>query len=368
MKVLVTLLSVGFAGTERHAIELTNTLARHCDVALLLRRRPSEVHRQAQYDALRSAIAPDIRLFLASRAAPVIGLWNALLRFRPDVVHAHHERSARIASRYALNVPVLATVHVHFRARDFMRCDGVICLTEAEAHTIPSSYPGERFVIGNWVSPHALPSDATRRRLRAELGVAADDYVVGSVGRLQPVKGIDGLIAAFARASLPRSRLVVVGEGPDRADLERMARALNVGDRVVFTGFRSDVRDVYTLFDVFVLNSADEPYGLVILEAASAGVPVIATATFGACAIAETLPLTLVPLGAEAALVSALHDQWVNRGRPPPGALTGFAIEDRLPDLLAAYARISAPRSIRHGAADRPIASAARSMDPANHE
>jgi glycosyltransferase involved in cell wall biosynthesis len=363
MKVLVTLLSVGFAGTERHAIELANALARHCDVALLLRRRPREAHRQAQYDALRHAIAPGIRIFQASRAAPVIGLWNALLRFRPDVIHAHHERSARIASRYALNVPVIATVHVHFRARDFMRCDGVICLTEAEAQAIPPSYPGERFVIGNWVDPHPPPSDATRCRLRAELGLAADDYVVGSVGRLQPVKGIDGLIAAFAGASLPRSRLVIVGEGPDRADLERMAQALHVGDRVVFAGFRSDVRDLYALFDVFVLNSADEPYGLVILEAASAGVPVITTRTFGASAIAETLPLTLVPVGAEAELVSALREAWANRGRAASGVLAGFAIEDRLRDLLAAYARC-----IRHSNADRPIASAARSLDPANQE
>jgi glycosyltransferase involved in cell wall biosynthesis len=363
MKVLVTLLSVGFAGTERHAIELANALARHCDVALLLRRRPSEAHRQAPYDALRSTIAPGIRIFLASRAAPVIGLWNALLRFRPDVIHAHHERSARIASRYALNVPVLATVHVHFRARDFMRCDGVICLTEAEAQAIPLSYPGKRFVIGNWVAPHAPPSDRTLRQLRAELGLAAEDYVVGSVARLQPVKGIAGLIAAFASANLPRSRLLIVGEGPDRAQLERQAQALHIGDRIVFTGFRSDVRDLYALFDVFVLNSADEPYGLVILEAASAGVPVIATATFGPSVIAETLPLTLVPVGAEAELISALHNAWINRGRRVSGEITGFAMDDRLPDLLAAYARC-----IRHGAADRPIASAARSMDPANQE
>jgi len=312
-----------------------------------------------------AAVAPQVRIFMASRAAPVLGLWNALFRFRPDLIHAHHERSARIASRYALKIPVLATVHVHFRPRDFMRCESLVCLTTAEAQRIPPEYNGARFVIGNWVSPHDPPSDATRSRLRAELGLTRADYLVGSVARLEPVKGMAGLIKAFAAANLPQSRLVIAGEGSERPALERLAKQLNLGDRVVFAGFRPDIRDLYSLFDLFVLNSLDEPYGLAILEAAAAGVKVIATRTMGAAAIAEKLPVSLIQVDSETALVSALRDAWSQRGRPASNTIAGFAIEDRLPDLLAAYARIGAHAGMRND--DRHGIPAAAETDLVDH-
>jgi glycosyltransferase involved in cell wall biosynthesis len=342
MRVLVALLSVGFAGTERHALELANALSNHCDVALLLRRRPREAHRQAAYDALLDSIAPGMRVFFASRALPVLGLWHALLRFRPDLIHAHHERAARIASRYAFGVPVLATVHMHFRARDFMRCQGLICLTDAEARAVPRDFTGARFVIGNWVVPQPLPSAQTWQSLRDSIGIRPDEYVIGTVARLEPAKGLDGLIAAFHAVALPQSRLVIVGQGSQRAALAALVQRLGLGSRVVFTGFRADARALYATFDLFVLNSNDEPYGLAILEAAAAGVPVVATATVGATAIAEHLPLRLVPVGSQPALAQAMRDAWSRRQRPAMPDLRAFSIDRRVAEILAAYRQVAA--------------------------
>jgi glycosyltransferase involved in cell wall biosynthesis len=347
MRVLIALLSVGFAGTERHALELANALSRHCDVALLLRKRPREAHRQAAYDALLGSIGPGLRVFFASRAMPALGLWHALLRFRPDLIHAHHERAARIVSRCAFGVPVLATIHMHFRARDFMRCQGLICLTATQAGALPHDYAGARFVIGNWVIPQPLPSPPARQSLRDSVGVRPDEYVIGTVARLEPVKGLDRLIVAFHAAALPHSRLVIVGQGSQQATLAALAQRLGLGSRVVFTGFRADVRVLYPTFDLFVLNSQDEPYGLAILEAAAAGVPVIATDTVGATAIAEHLPLRLVPVGSQPALVQAMQDAWSRRQPPATADLRAFSIEQRVAAILAAYRQMApaaAPR------------------------
>lgn len=339
MRVLLVQLSATFAGTERHAVELANALSDEHAVALLLRARPSEPHRWPAYDAMRGSVGGRVRVFTASRAMPVLGLWQALLAFRPEVIHAHHERSARIAAGYAPGVPVLATIHMHWRARDFGRCDGVVCLTAAAASEVPSSYTGLRFVIGNWVLPHPSPAAPALAALRAELGLRPDDAVVGTVARLEPVKGISPLLAAFHDLALPHARLVVVGEGSERVALQAQAAALGLGGQVVFTGFRADVRDLYAVFDLFVLNSSDEPYGLVILEAAAAGVPVIASATSGARAIAATLPLDLVPVGDRAALAAAMRRAITGPGGRGP-ACTGFAIGDRLPQIADAYRRL----------------------------
>ena len=341
LRILVVQLSAGFAGTERHAAELANGLAAHAEVAMLLRARPREARRQAEYAALRAAVGPEVPVFLSSRAAPCLGLWRALRRFRPDLIHAHHERSARVAALCAgrLGVPVVATVHVHYRARDFARCDALIVLTEAERARVRAAFAREVALIENWVVPRPRPDPARLAALRRELGIAAGDFVVGSVGRLAPVKRVGGLVAAFAQAGLERSRLIVVGDGGERPALEADIARRVLGDRVRLAGFRADARDFYALFDVLVLNSADEPYGLVILEAAASGVAVVTTATDGARAIAARLPITLVPTERPEALVQALRAAHAARdaARPP---FAGFGFEDRLPALLALYRRV----------------------------
>ena len=350
VRVLILQLSAGFAGTERHAAELANGLAPHADVAVLLRARPREADRQAEYTALRAAVAPGIPVFLCSRAAPCIGLWRAVRRFRPDLIHAHHERSARVATSCAnppgFGVPVVATVHVHYRARDFGRCRALVVLNEAERVGVQAVFPREVALIENWVMPHPRPDAARLAALRRALGIAPGDFVVGCVGRLAPVKRVDGVIAAFAQADLGSSRLVVVGDGGVRPALEAQIARLGLGDRVRLAGFRADVRDLYALFDVLVSNSADEPYGLVILEAAASGVPVIATATDGARAIAARLPITLVPTDRPEALVQAMRARHAERHAAAP-PFAGFGFEDRLPALLALY------RQVRNGGISR---------------
>lgn len=339
-------LSAGFAGTERHAVELANALSADHDAALLVRTRPSQPHRHAQYDTMRRSINSAVRVFTAPRALPVPALWNALLRFRPDVVHTHYERSARVAGRWTLGAPVLATVHVHWSARDFARCDGLICLTEEQAAEVPPGYPGPRFVIGNWVVP-TTTTPARQAAARAELGLPpAGAFVIGTVCRLEKLKGVAGLLAAFHAADLPNARLVVVGEGSERPALEMLAHRLGLKERIIFTGFRNDTPDLYRLFDVFVLNSIDETYGRVILEAAEADVPVIATATQGARAIAAHHPIRLVPIGDAGALSAALTAAKAAHGKSPR-PLAGFGIADRSRKVLEAY------RSILEGSSSR---------------
>lgn len=339
-------LAAGFAGTERHAVELANALAADHEVGLLIRARPPEPHRHPQYDAMRRAVAPAVRVFTASRALPVPALWLALLRFRPDIVHAHYERSARIAGRWSFGVPVLATIHAHWRERDYGRCDGLVCLTAEQAREVPEYYPGTRFVIGGWVLPPPS-APANLETLRAELGLSrGEGFIVGTACRLEEGKGVAELLAVFHEAGLPDARLIIAGDGNERPKLEALARRLGLGGRVIFAGFRDGIRDLYGLFDVFVLNSTDESYGLVILEAAAAGVPVISTATRGACAIAARHPLRLVPIGDTGALAMALREAKANRAVPPP-PLSGFGIADRLPLILEAYRSVRQSRSLR---------------------
>jgi glycosyltransferase involved in cell wall biosynthesis len=117
------------------------------------------------------------------------------------------------------------------------------------------------------------------RAAREELGIAPDDFAIGTVTRLHESKGNTYLVDA-ARLVLderPRARFFVVGEGPLREGLEQQAKALNLGDRFVFAGFARDVPRVVSAFDVSVFPSLWEGTPLTVFEALAMGKAIVAT-------------------------------------------------------------------------------------------
>jgi glycosyltransferase involved in cell wall biosynthesis len=114
---------------------------------------------------------------------------------------------------------------------------------------------------------------------RQELGIQSGEFAVGTVTRLHESKGNSFLIAAAARvlAARPRTRFFLVGEGPLRAELERQAADLGLGDRFVFAGFRRDVARTLSAFDLNVFPSLWEGTPLTAFEALAMGKPIVAT-------------------------------------------------------------------------------------------
>ena len=106
----------------------------------------------------------------------------------------------------------------------------------------------------------------------------AQPVVIGTVAALRPEKNIARLIRAVARlpAAVP-ARLVIVGDGPERAALEALAAAEGVGGQVEFAGHRADPAPLYAGFDIFALSSDTEQMPLSVLEAMASGLPVAAT-------------------------------------------------------------------------------------------
>jgi L-malate glycosyltransferase len=155
---------------------------------------------------------------------------------------------------------------------------------------------------------------------RRALGLADDTPVVATVARLEPVKDQGMLLRAFERVGgeLPEARLVLVGDGSVRGDLEEQARRPGLAGRVIFLGRRADVAALLPLFDVFVLSSTSEGLPLTVLEAMAAGLPCVSTSV-GAVpeAVVEGQTGLLVPTGDSdrmaAALIRLLRDPGLRR-------------------------------------------------------
>jgi sugar transferase (PEP-CTERM/EpsH1 system associated) len=157
------------------------------------------------------------------------------------------------------------------------------------------------------------PADASvadaREAARRALGVAPGPTLVGTVGRLDPVKDHVGLIRAFADGlSGKHAVLAIVGDGPTRGQLESLVRELSLGDRVRLVGEHEDVPLLLRGLDVFVLPSIGEGISNAILEAMASGLPVVATRVGGNPELVDDgVTGRLIPARSTDALVEAIR-------------------------------------------------------------
>ncbi len=139
---------------------------------------------------------------------------------------------------------------------------------------------GQIATCPNWVDPSFRPvSPAQRGDAKRTLGLNPSDLVIGYHGRLAPEKRIPALIESFARLPAPRgraARLLLVGDGWKRPELETLIRRLDLADRAVVTGWHPDPRAAVAAFDIAVLPSVSEGFPLGLLEAMAGGLPCLA--------------------------------------------------------------------------------------------
>ncbi len=234
------------------------------------------------------------------------------------------------------------------------RTDQVITVCRPFARSLESrGVPREKIsVITNTIEPPAPPPREVVERTRTALDLAPSDRVILTVGRLSREKGHRDLIAAFRRIRETMSgeiRLVIVGDGPERAHLERLAAPHGRG--VVFAGQIRDPWPVYSLADLFVLPSHSEGLPLVILEAMAAARPIIATAVGGIPEIlTDRCSALLIPPRSPGALASAiaelLEDEALRTrlASEASAALTRSAPPEYARRLLSIYALVLSNR------------------------
>lgn len=230
----------------------------------------------ARKDGLRPWLALDLAkrlrqiapkaVFLHHIGPLIYGRIAARLAGIPLAIHVEHDvwhyeapRRRTLLSAIERAFPT-AHVAVSMQAADVMRR----MLPRANIAVIPNGVDLDRF------------RPRSQALARSRFGLDLDRTIVGTAGRLVPVKGHDILIAAAAH--LPDGiEVVIAGDGPERARLEAMARALRIADRVRFLGHVDGIETLLPAFDVFCLPSRNEGMPRSLLEAQACGLPVIAT-------------------------------------------------------------------------------------------
>ena len=212
--------------------------------------------------------------------------------------------------------------------------DMIVANSEAvAADTIAREHPpvGKLRVIHNGMEPAPSLSAEARDAVRRGWGVKPDEVLVGAVANYREVKRLDVLVDAFAAAAAQRPdlRLILIGEGPTRPQLEAQVRALGVEERVRLHGSEPDPRPLFEGFDIAAHSSDSEGSPNALIEAASAGRAIVATAAGGAPEIVlDGETGLLVPVGDRVAFAAA-----IGRLAGDPG------LRQRLGDAARGHAR-----------------------------
>jgi glycosyltransferase involved in cell wall biosynthesis len=298
LKILTVLAGASVGGAETFFVSLTCALARAgLEVRSVLKPNP------AREQALREAgIGYDTAPFgsfldFASKSV----LHRAADAFGPDIVLAFAGRAASFLPRG--NYAAIGRLGGYYNLKNFRSCDYLICnAPDLVRHVVAGGWPESKvFLIANF--PH-LPDEPALDR--ASLSTPRDAPLAVALGRLHPNKGLDVLIRASAL--IPKLVVWIAGEGPERDALEKLTRDIGVSGRVKFLGWRDDRAALYKAADVCVYPSREEPFGNVVIEAWSCGVPIVSTASTGPAWLARNgEDAILVPVDDAMALAAAIR-------------------------------------------------------------
>jgi glycosyltransferase involved in cell wall biosynthesis len=316
MKRIMYVVRQAEGGMARHVLDLITHIDRERFEPIVVTAEGGQILDRAlamgiTIEPLHVSDAPD----LSADIATVRALRSLYKKYSPDLIHIHGYKAALVGmvarSTMMRRAPVIITMHNYpsYNASSGMKrrlgrctlrwlarraCRIISVSNDLKDHLIEQEgiSPDKVSTIHNGIDARALVrSDRTDEiaTFKSEHGMPEDSPVIGTIGRMVPVKGFDVLLGAFRQVSdkLPDARLVIVGHGPDEDRLKKLSGSLGIDDKVVFPGFIRDADMLFQLFDVFVFSSIREPFGIVLLEAMAHGVPIVASNSGGAPEIIE---------------------------------------------------------------------------------
>lgn len=327
MKILRIIARLNIGGPARHVTLLDEGLRARGHETLLVHGVLDEGEASLEQLAVERGL-PTVRqqdlgrsVRAASDARAFQSLLRLMFRYQPDVVHTHTAKAGTLGRLAAAifnatrsrrrRAIVVHTFHGHvFEGYFSPAISRLVRATErslaAVTDRIVTISPRqrqdivERFRIASAsktsVVPLGLDLDALLSlppeapHLRSDIGADPGDIVVGYAGRMVPVKDLATLVRAFERAwrTVPAARLVLAGDGPQRAELATLAASLGIGSRVHFLGWVQELPRFYATIDVFALSSLNEGTPVAAIEAMAAARPVVSTQVGGVPDVIET--------------------------------------------------------------------------------
>lgn len=289
MKSVHVIASMGSGGAENFYLRLVLGLNLSGNTAVAIVPKDSFLSQQ-----LKSRNLPIVEIKMRNNW-DLIAKWQirrAIHKIAPQVVQTYMSRATILTSN--IEIPLIARLGGYYKLKYFQHCNYWVGNTSGIVNfLIQSGLPKTRVhFIGNFVEP-IFSNDESKsiafNKVRATIGWSNQSFVIIGMGRFIHKKGFDILIQAFHLLSqeIPQARLLLLGDGDQRGELESLVAKLGLEDKVKFTGWVSSANEFLNASDLLVCPSREEPLGNVILEGWASRIPVVSTRTDGGIELIE---------------------------------------------------------------------------------
>jgi glycosyltransferase involved in cell wall biosynthesis len=292
-RILMLSTCMGLGGADQQILYLVRTLLkRGYEIQIVSMTPLGAMGEEAQSEGL------PIQSLNMKRGVPdpkaIFKLARILHKWQPDILHSHmvHANFLARVSRLFANVPVLVCTtsnineggrwrEIVYQLTDFL-CDITTqkSLAGADRYTNIKAVPTTKIrVIPNGIDIQKFkPNLEVKQRLRHELSLERQ-FIGLAVGRFRPPKDYPNLLQAFSRikANSINTVLIIVGEGTLKPEMQALAKTIDIHEQVKFLEPRRDIPDLMNIADAYIMSSAWEGMPMVLLEAASVGLPIVAT-------------------------------------------------------------------------------------------
>lgn len=289
IKVLYIITSLGLGGAEKLLLHYLRNLDKdkYSLYVCCFREKPDDLIPEM------SEFAEIINLKIKNKFNPIviISIIKLVQKIKPDIIHTHlfqprvyttiaqifSKRPVLITQKHSIVNPRKHHLFILFEMLSIRLNDKVIAISES----VKKSLKKYEFIPENkiLVLPNCIDYKKFHNISEREIIQNKKEIVIGIVGRLEIEKGIKYLLLAMKiiLTKFPNARLEIIGDGSQSKELKELSKKLGISNSVIFFGKFTDVIPFYNKMDVFVLPSILEGFGIVLLEAMAAGVPVIAT-------------------------------------------------------------------------------------------
>lgn len=325
IKVLHLRASTGFGGAENIILSICQNLDPRRFHSSILATFPARFQSSFLTEAARRLEIPCQALRYSHRFSPAIvrQFLRYLDKHKIDIIHAHGYRENILAGLgiYFRNVATISTAHGWITGPLRTQIDlwalkplhRIIAVSPTvQEKLLAAGIKNEKVVLLlNAVNLEQFCRRLPSSTLQKQFDLPDEALIIGTAARLSPEKGINDLIRAAPSVvkKYPHVKFLIVGDGPQRAELEKLTAALNLTAAIRFSGYQENMAAIYNLMHLYVSPSLQEAMPKSILEAAASELPIIATAVGGVAQIVQSgVTGILLPAGEPQRLANAIID------------------------------------------------------------
>ena len=267
IKIIHIILSPGFAGSERHMIDLINYQSKDYKTYLIKSKKNNFIN--------YSIVKKKTKIYKISKFFQRNSLKKIIQKINPDLIHTHLGDASRIVSKNWGNFKLVATCHMNYKRKHYTNHDGIIVLNKTQEKNVKKQFYNKILRINLW-PPSIKSKRQSKIYLLNKLNIKNKAYIFGSIGRFHYQKGFDLILKIFNKLQLKNCYLVLIGNGH-----VNYKKTYKNNNKIKILGHKTNPDDYLKIFNTFVFPSRWESFGLSLIEAMRKSLPIITSVNEG---------------------------------------------------------------------------------------